>query len=138
MRDALAVTRDGETFRCRSVGADGLSTGEAVFNTAMSGYQEIFTDPSYTGQLVVMTATQIGNYGVNDEDVESRKPFLSGFIVRENSRIASNFRSDGSLGEYLERHGIIGIEGIDTRALVRRIRTKGAMKGAGLQFTHSE
>ncbi|MFT5524211.1 MAG: carbamoyl-phosphate synthase small subunit, partial [Pirellulaceae bacterium] len=107
----------------------GEIDGEVVFNTSMTGYQEILTDPSYRGQIVTMTYPQIGNYGVNEEDVESRKPFLSGFIVRENSRIASNFRSAGKLGDYLEKHGIIGLEGIDTRALVRRIRTKGAMKG---------
>ena len=103
--------------------------GEVCFNTSMTGYQEILTDPSYRGQIVAMTYTQIGNYGVNAEDVESHKPHLAGFIVRESSRRASNFRADGELGGYLKRWGIVGIEGIDTRALVRRLRTRGAMKG---------
>ena len=95
----------------------------------MTGYQEILTDPSYRGQIVTMTYPEIGNYGVNSEDVESHKPHLAGFIVREQSRRASNFRADGQLHEYLARYGIVGMEGIDTRALVRRIRIRGAMKG---------
>jgi carbamoyl-phosphate synthase small subunit len=95
----------------------------------MTGYQEILTDPSYRGQIVTMTYTQIGNYGVNGEDVESRKPHLAGFIVREKSRRVSNFRADGDLDSYLKYWGIVGIEGIDTRSLVRRLRTQGAMKG---------
>ena len=95
----------------------------------MTGYQEILTDPSYRGQIVTMTYPEIGNYGVNAEDVESRKPFLAGFIVRERSRRASNFRADGELDEYLRQHGIVAMEGIDTRALVRRLRIHGAMKG---------
>jgi carbamoyl-phosphate synthase small subunit len=128
-RTAKLVLEDGKVFTGKAFGAQGEIDGEVVFNTSMTGYQEILTDPSYRGQIVTMTYPQIGNYGVNEEDVESRKPFLSGFIVRENSRIASNFRSAGKLGDYLEKHGIIGLEGIDTRALVRRIRTKGAMKG---------
>jgi carbamoyl-phosphate synthase small subunit len=100
-----------------------------VFNTAMTGYQEILTDPSYHGQIVTMTYPEIGNYGVNREDVESHRPHVAGFIVRENSRIVSNFRAEGSLYDYLAAHGVVGMAGIDTRALVRRIRTKGAMKG---------
>ena len=95
----------------------------------MTGYQEILTDPSYRGQIVTMTYPEIGNYGVNEVDVESHKPHLAGFIVRENSRIASNFRAQGELDEYLEKHGIVGLAGIDTRSLVRRIRIFGAMKG---------
>jgi carbamoyl-phosphate synthase small subunit len=100
-----------------------------VFNTSITGYQEIFTDPSYAGQIVVLTYPQIGNYGVNREDVESGKPHLAGFIVREASRRVSNFRSSGDLQHYLAEAGIVGITGIDTRALVRRLRIRGAMKG---------
>jgi carbamoyl-phosphate synthase small subunit len=110
-------------------GAEGEVDGEVCFNTSMTGYQEILTDPSYRGQIVAMTYTEIGNYGINEEDVESWKPHLAGFIVRERSRRTSNFRSSQSLPEYLEQHGIVGIEGIDTRALVRRLRIHGAMKG---------
>ena len=120
---------DGTVFTGQSFGAPGEVDGEVVFNTSMTGYQEILTDPSYRGQIVTMTYPEIGNYGVNEEDVESAKPHLAGFIVRENSRIASNFRSQGQLSEYLEKHGIVGLAGIDTRALVRRIRIQGAMKG---------
>ena len=126
---AKLALEDGTVFTGRSFGARGEVDGEVVFNTSMTGYQEILTDPSYRGQIVTMTYPEIGNYGVNDEDVESHKPHLSGFIVRENSRVASNFRSQGNLHDYLSRHGIVGMTDIDTRALVRRIRTKGAMKG---------
>ncbi|MDP6447608.1 MAG: glutamine-hydrolyzing carbamoyl-phosphate synthase small subunit [Pirellulaceae bacterium] len=126
---AKLALEDGTIFTGRSFGADGEVDGEVVFNTSMTGYQEILTDPSYRGQIVTMTYPEIGNYGVNCEDVESWKPHLAGFIVRENSRIASNFRSDGELGAYLDQHGIVGLQGIDTRALVRRIRIHGAMKG---------
>jgi carbamoyl-phosphate synthase small subunit len=120
---------DGTVFSGESFGAAGEVDGEVVFNTSMTGYQEILTDPSYRGQIVTMTYPEIGNYGVNQEDVESHRPQLAGFIVRENSRIVSNFRAEGSLHDYMSKHGIIGMAGIDTRALVRRIRTKGAMKG---------
>lgn len=120
---------DGSVFTGESFGAPGEVDGEVVFNTSMTGYQEILTDPSYRGQIVVMTYPEIGNYGVNDEDTESRRPHLAGFIVRENSRVASNFRAKGSLEDYLKKHGIVGMEGIDTRRLVRRIRSQGAMKG---------
>ena len=110
-------------------GAPGEVDGEVCFNTSMTGYQEILTDPSYRGQIVTMTYPEIGNYGVNAEDVESRRPFLAGFVVRERSRRSSNFRADGELDAYLREHGIVGMEGIDTRALVRRLRIHGAMKG---------
>ena len=120
---------DGTVFTGTAFGADGEVEGEVCFNTSMTGYQEILTDPSYRGQIVTMTYTQIGNYGVNAEDVESHKPHLAGFIVRENSRRVSNFRADGDLDGYLRKWGIVGMEGIDTRALVRRLRIQGAMKG---------
>nr|HMS40595.1 glutamine-hydrolyzing carbamoyl-phosphate synthase small subunit [Pyrinomonadaceae bacterium] len=121
---------DGRTFRGESFGAEGECFGEMVFNTSMSGYQEILTDPSYAGQIVCMTYPLIGNYGVNEEDVESRRPWVEGFVVREASRIASNWRSTETLDSYLKRHKIVGIERIDTRALVRHIRSKGAMRAA--------
>jgi carbamoyl-phosphate synthase small subunit len=126
---AKLALEDGTVFTGEAFGAAGEVDGEVCFNTSMTGYQEILTDPSYRGQIVTMTYPEIGNYGVNAEDVESRRPFLAGFIVRERSRRASNFRADGELDEYLCRHGIVGMEGIDTRALVRRIRIHGAMKG---------
>ena len=126
---AKLALEDGTVFTGAAFGAVGEVDGEVCFNTSMTGYQEILTDPSYRGQIVTMTYPEIGNYGVNVEDVESHKPHLAGFIVRERSRRASNFRADEELHEYLVRHGIVGMEGIDTRALVRRIRTQGAMKG---------
>ncbi|MFO0978121.1 MAG: glutamine-hydrolyzing carbamoyl-phosphate synthase small subunit [Planctomycetaceae bacterium] len=121
---ANGVICSGEAF-----GADGEVDGEVVFNTSMTGYQEILTDPSYTGQIVTMTYPLIGNYGINAEDVESRGLFLKGFIVKELCEAPSNFRSSESLDAYLRRNNIIGIQGIDTRSLVRQIRTQGAMKG---------
>jgi carbamoyl-phosphate synthase small subunit len=126
---AKLALEDGTVFTGKAFGANGEVDGEVCFNTSMTGYQEILTDPSYRGQIVTMTYPEIGNYGVNVEDVESHKPHLAGFIVRERSRRASNFRADGQLHEYLARYGIVGMEGIDTRALVRRIRIRGAMKG---------
>ncbi len=126
---AKLALEDGTVFVGESFGASGEVDGEVCFNTSMTGYQEILTDPSYRGQIVTMTYPQIGNYGINDEDVESWKPHLAGFIVRENSRVASNFRAQGRLDDYLSQHGIVALAGIDTRALVRRIRTQGAMKG---------
>lgn len=126
---AKLALEDGTVYTGQAFGAGGEVDGEVVFNTSMTGYQEILTDPSYRGQIVTMTYPEIGNYGVNDEDVESHKPHLAGFIVRENSAVASNFRAQGMLSEYLARYGIVGLWGIDTRALVRRIRTQGAMKG---------
>ncbi len=127
-KTAKLALEDGTVYTGRSFGAEGEVAGEVVFNTSMTGYQEILTDPSYRGQIVTMTYTEIGNYGINDQDVESWKCHLAGFVVREISRRASNFRSTGSLGEYLQQAGVPGIEGIDTRALVRRIRMQGAMK----------
>ena len=112
-------------FAGASIGADGEVDGEVCFNTSMTGYQEILTDPSYRGQIVTMTYPQIGNYGVNDADLESARPHLAGFVVREHSRTESNFRSAGSLGEYLKHWGVVAIESIDTRALVRRLRSRG-------------
>jgi len=128
VNSAILVLEDGREFTGRSFGADGECFGEMVFNTSMSGYQEILTDPSYSGQIVAMTYPLIGNYGVNEEDVESRRPWVEGFVVREASRIASNFRATSTLQNYLSEHGIVGIEHIDTRALVRHIRDKGAMR----------
>jgi carbamoyl-phosphate synthase small subunit len=123
------VLRDGRTFRGRPLGALGEAEGEVIFNTAMSGYQEILTDPSYRGQIVAMTYPMIGNYGINSEDIESRRPWANGFIVKEASAVASNFRSDTGLDEYLRRHGIVGIQDIDTRALTRHLRDHGAQDG---------
>jgi carbamoyl-phosphate synthase small subunit len=131
MREALLVLEDGASFRGQAFGADGESFGEAVFNTAMCGYQEVLTDPSYMGQIVTMTSPHQGNYGVNAEDVESAGVRVAGFVVREASRRASSWRSTGSLGDYLEAAGVVGIDGIDTRALTLRIREGGAMR-AGL------
>jgi len=131
MSDKVAVLAlaDGTVFRGRSFGAEGETAGEVVFNTSMTGYQEILTDPSYRGQLVCMTYTEIGNVGVNHEDVESRRPFVDGFIVKEYWAEPSNWRAQESLGDYLQRFGIVGISGIDTRALVRHLRTAGAQTG---------
>ncbi len=127
---AFLLLEDGRRFDGAVLGAGGLALGEVVFNTSMTGYQEILTDPSYTGQLVAMTYPLIGNYGVNPEDEESAGPAASGFIVREVSRVASSWRSAGGLEEYLEKHGVVGITDIDTRALTRHIRSQGAMRGA--------
>jgi carbamoyl-phosphate synthase small subunit len=126
---ALLALADGTVFRGDPFGAEGEAVGEVVFNTAMTGYQEILTDPSYRGQLVAMTYPEIGNVGVNREDVESRKPFVEGFIVKEYWEPPSNWRAEESLGDYLRRHALVGISGIDTRALVRRIRDGGAQQG---------
>lgn len=126
---AKLALEDGTVFTGRSFGAAGEVDGEVCFNTSMTGYQEILTDPSYRGQIVTMTYPEIGNYGVNDEDRESERPHLAGFVVREASRITSNFRAGGGLTEYLRRWNVVAIEGIDTRALVRRTRTQGALRG---------
>ena len=126
---AKLALEDGTVFTGVSIGASGEVDGEVCFNTSMTGYQEILTDPSYRGQIVTMTYPQIGNYGVNSEDLESAKPHLAGFVVREHSRVRSNFRSEALLSEFLKEWGIVAIESIDTRALVRRIREQGAMRG---------
>ncbi len=126
---AKLALEDGTVFTGNSIGASGEVDGEVCFNTSMTGYQEILTDPSYCGQIVTMTYPQIGNYGVNGWDIENERPHLAGFIVREMSRRASNYRSEGALNDYLSQFDIVGLAGIDTRALVRRIRSKGAMKG---------
>src|SRR5688500_10674827 len=129
MTTAKLALEDGTVFTGEAFGATGEVDGEVVFNTSMTGYQEILTDPSYRGQIVTMTYPEIGNYGVNAQDLESAKPHLAGFVVRQRSRVASNFRSDETLEAYLARHGVVGIAGVDTRALVRHIRDQGAMKG---------
>ena len=125
---AVLALEDGRTFMGRSWATEGEVCGEIVFNTSMTGYQEVLTDPSYAGQIVCMTYPLIGNYGVNSEDSESNRPWVEGFVVREASRITSNWRAEESLDDYLRRWNIVGIEGIDTRALVRHIRDKGAMR----------
>ena len=125
---AKIAFEDGLILTGLSIGAQGSTCGEVVFNTAMTGYQEVLTDPSYAGQIVTMTYPLIGNYGVNPEDVESRKLFLSGFVVKEASKIVSNWRADGiTLDQYLKEHNIVGIEGVDTRAITKHIRTVGAI-----------
>jgi len=127
-RAALAL-EDGTVYTGESLGASGTVSGEVCFNTSMTGYQEILTDPSYRGQILCMTAPQIGNYGVNAADVESGTLQMAGFVVREASRIASNFTATGTLDDYLATAGIVGLQGIDTRAIVRRLRIRGAMTG---------
>jgi len=127
-RTAILALEDGTWFRGSAVGARGERFGEIVFNTSMTGYQEILTDPSYCGQIVAMTYPLIGNYGCNPEDFESRRPFVEGYVMRECCKVPSNWRSTMSLPEYLEMHGVIGMEGIDTRALTKHIRIQGAMK----------
>jgi len=124
---ALLATADGEVFRGKSVGAPGATTGEAVFNTSMTGYQEILTDPSYAGQVVVMTTSHIGNYGISDLDDQSARPAVSGFVARSISRRDSNWRSQETIGEFLRRHGVVSIADIDTRRLTRHLRDRGAM-----------
>src|SRR4051812_31553437 len=126
---AKLALEDGTVYTGRAFGAPGERFGEVVFNTSMTGYQEVLTDPSYKGQIVTMTYPHIGNYGVNHDDEESRRPQVEGFVVRELARHPSNFRSHQSLPDYLADNGIPGIEGIDTRALVRRLRVRGAMTG---------
>ena len=127
-KPAILALEDGRTFRGRSWAADGEACGEMVFNTSMTGYQEVLTDPSYAGQIVCMTYPLIGNYGVNRADEESDRPWVEGFVVREASRVSSNWRAEESLDDYLKRWDIVAMEGIDTRALVRHIRSKGAMR----------
>jgi carbamoyl-phosphate synthase small subunit len=126
---AIIALEDGRIFEGRAFGASGEKTGEVVFNTSMMGYQEILTDPSYCGQIVTMTYPLIGNYGINAEDFESAKPQVEGFIVKEHSGIFSNWRAQKSLDAFLKENNIIGVEGVDTRALTKHIRSAGAMKG---------
>ena len=126
---AKLALEDGLVLQGESIGAAGISVGEVVFNTSLSGYQEIFTDPSYHGQMVVMTNPLIGNYGTNADDEESSRPYVRGVIVRELSRRPSNFRAQADLGGYLKKHGIVGIEGVDTRAITKRLRLGGSLKG---------
>ena len=127
--EAVLVLRDGRVFRGEALGAVGETTGEVIFNTAMSGYQEILTDPSYRGQIVTMTYPMIGNYGLNDEDVESRRPWANGLIVKEASAYPSSWRGRVSLDAYLKNHGIVGLQAIDTRALTRHLRDHGSQDG---------
>jgi carbamoyl-phosphate synthase small subunit len=125
---ALLALEDGTVFTGWSCGADGEADGEAVFNTSMTGYQEVLTDPSYAGQIVTMTTPHIGNYGVNGADMESRGSFVRGFVVREMSRITSSWRAEESVPDFLRRQGVVAIEGVDTRRLTRHLREQGAMR----------
>lgn len=136
---AILALADGRIFEGKSFGAGGEVTGEVVFNTAMTGYQEVLTDPSYKGQMVTMTYTQIGNTGINQEDIESRGLFLSGLVVREYLDFPSNFRSTMTLDAYLKENGVVGIHGIDTRALTRHLRDHGAQNGviSSVDFDHA-
>jgi carbamoyl-phosphate synthase small subunit len=127
--DAILALEDGTWYRGVAAGAHGEASGEVVFNTSMTGYQEVLTDPSYSGQIVTMTCPEIGNYGVSDDDVESRGVRVAGFIIRHDSPIASNWRADGTLNDYLSQHHIVAIAGIDTRELTRRLRSAGVMRG---------
>jgi len=129
-RAAVLVLEDGRAFHGSSFGAEGETFGEAVFSTGMSGYQETLTDPSYHRQIVVMTAPHVGNTGINDEDAESRKIWVGGYVVRDPARIPSSWRSSRSLDEELREQGVVGIAGIDTRALTRHLRERGAMRVA--------
>lgn len=129
MKRAILALADGKIFEGRSFGAEGETIGEVVFNTGMTGYQEVLTDPSYKGQIVTMTYPLIGNYGINDEDMESQRPVVEGFIVKEACRFPSNWRSRKGIDQYLKDEGVIGIEGIDTRALTVHIREHGAQQG---------
>src|SRR3984957_1629910 len=126
---AILALEDGSVFHGEGFGARATACGEVCFNTSMTGYQEILTDPSYKGQIVTMTYPLIGNYGVNTQDVESWRPHVSGFVIRELSPMVSNWRADQSLSDYLETHGIPGIQGIDTRALTKKLRVRGALNG---------
>ena len=126
---AILALEDGSVFHGTGFGAPASACGEVCFNTSMTGYQEILTDPSYKGQIVVMTYPLIGNYGVNTQDVESWRPHAAGFVIRELSPVVSNWRADASLGDYLQQNGIPGIQGIDTRALTKKLRVRGALNG---------
>ncbi|MEC7881670.1 MAG: carbamoyl-phosphate synthase domain-containing protein, partial [Verrucomicrobiota bacterium] len=126
---AILALEDGTIFEGQAFGATASVAGEVCFNTSMTGYQEILTDPSYKGQIVTMTYPLIGNYGVNEQDIESYKAHASGFVIRELSPVVSNYRSDCSLDEYMVENGIPGIQGVDTRALTKKLRVRGAMNG---------
>ena len=127
--DAILALEDGTWFRGKAAGADGETRGEVVFNTSMTGYQEVLTDPSYAGQIVTMTCAEIGNYGVTPDDVESRAPQIAGFVIRDESPVASNWRAAGTLRDYLVANKIVAISDIDTRALTRQLRSGGVMRG---------
>ena len=129
MKEAILALEDGTTYRGLAAGAEGQTQGEVVFNTSLSGYQEILTDPSYSGQIVTMTCAEIGNYGVAAADVESRRPQLAGFIIRDESPVASNWRANGTLRDYLIANNIVAISDIDTRELTRKLRSGGVMRG---------
>src|SRR5207253_2452440 len=127
--NAILALEDGTSFRGTAAGAEGITGGEVVFNTGMTGYQEVLTDPSYSGQIVAMTCPEIGNYGIADSDGESRAPQVAGFIIRDDSPVASNWRSGDTLRDYLVRHHVVAISDIDTRALTRVLRSVGVMRG---------
>src|SRR5437870_7594377 len=127
--EAVLALENGTWYRGIAAGAEGEARGEVVFNTSMTGYQEVLTDPSYAGQIVTMTCAEIGNYGVSPEDVESARPHVAGFIIRDESPVASNWRSAGTLRDYLVANGIVAISDIDTRALTRLLRSSGVMRG---------
>src|SRR6516162_6398028 len=127
--NAILALEDGSLFRGKAFGARVSACGEVCFNTSMTGYQEILTDPSYKGQIVTMTYPLIGNYGVNRQDIESWRPHVAGFVIRELSPVVSNWRAEVSLEEYLQENGIPGIQGIDTRALTKKLRVRGALNG---------
>ena len=127
--EAILALEDGTLFRGAAAGAEGEAHGEVVFNTSMTGYQEVLTDPSYSGQIVTMTCPEIGNYGVSPDDVESRAPQVAGFIIRDESPMASNWRSEMTLRDYLVSNGIVAISDIDTRALTRRLRSRSTAGG---------
>src|SRR5580692_7738049 len=126
---AILALEDGSIFHGEGFGAKASAVGEVCFNTSMTGYQEILTDPSYKGQIVTMTYPLIGNYGVNPADVESWRPHVAGFVIRELSPVASSWRSQSTLADYLEKNGIPGLQGIDTRALTKKLRVRGALNG---------
>ncbi|MFW5750973.1 MAG: glutamine-hydrolyzing carbamoyl-phosphate synthase small subunit [Planctomycetota bacterium] len=138
MTQARLVLNDGTIFRGTAVGAIGTVTGEAVFNTAMTGYQEVLSDPSYSGQIVTMTYPEIGNYGVNPDDMESDAPHVAGFVMRQCCRQPSNFRAAEPLHAFLEQHGVVAIEGVDTRAITKRLRVSGAMPALLSSEDHSD
>src|SRR5215217_1788003 len=127
--EAILALEDGTWFKGAAAGAEGEARGEVVFNTSMTGYQEVLTDPSYAGQIVTMTCAEIGNYGVSPDDVESRGPQVAGFVIRDESPVASNWRAESTLRDYLVANKIVAIADIDTRALTRLLRSGGVMRG---------